>query len=103
MPHADYRLILFVNDLIMCEQNRMCKVKNIHLLNVVVVFRKKAIYRKIPIFLVKGPLQKNFPGGAYTWTNIYVLKTLNLLKQLQFFEIFCSQPVFITEFSLFLF
>ena len=64
MPHADYRLILFVNDLIMCEQNRMCKVKNIHLLNVVVVFRKKAIYRKIPIFLVKGPFQKIFPGGG---------------------------------------
>ena len=85
MPHADYRLILFVNDLIMCEQNRMCKVKNIHLLNVVVVFRKKAIYRKIPIFLVKGPFQKIFPGGAYTWTNICVLKTLFFIEAIAIF------------------
>ena len=37
-------------------------------------------------------------GGAYTWTYIYVLKTLHLVKAIVIFVIFCSQPVFITDF-----
>ena len=37
-------------------------------------------------------------GGAYTWTYICVLKTLHLVQAIVIFVIFCSQPVFITDF-----
>ena len=43
-------------------------------------------------------------GGAYTWTYICVLKTLGFFSSnCNFFEIFCSQPVFMTEIFTFLF
>ena len=68
-------------------------------------------YRKIPILILrayfrpKGLLKKIFSwwgeggglifgGGAYTWTNICVLKTLFFVQAIVIFEIFCSQPVF---------
>ena len=37
-------------------------------------------------------------GGAYSWTYISILKMLHLVKAIVIFVIFCSQPVFITDF-----
>ena len=55
------------------------------------------------LFLVKGPFLKIFLGGGLYMDEYvhFILKMLFLLKRLLFFEIFCSQPDFITEFFTF--
>ena len=64
-------------------------------------YRKNAIISPGASFWSKGLFTEFFllgGGGAYTWTNICVLKTLFFVQAIVIFEIFCSQLVFITDF-----